>query len=576
MTNEAIIYNHDSREWFSFQDPLEIFQCFSIDEVIPILKSIDNKTRNNMSVAGFISYEAAPAFDPALKAKELSSFPLCWFGLYDKVDRINPSDYKRKKFEVGDWIPSIDKSEYFRNIKKIKEYIAAGYTYQVNYTYRLRSKFKGDPLSYFWELADKQKTDYTAYIDTGDFIICSVSPELFFMLDGDTIISKPMKGTAPRGRYCDEDIENERRLSQSIKNRAENIMIVDMIRNDLGRISDTGSVQVESLYDIEKYNTVLQMTSSVKAKTNASIISIIAAMFPGASVTGAPKYQTMKIISTLETTPRKIYTGCIGFILPGRKAQFNVAIRTVLIDQKLSQAEYGAGGGIVWDSDEKKEYEESQIKIKVLSDNAPTFDLLETILWTTQDGYFMLDYHLRRLKDSSEYFGFSFNQDDIRKKLDRISDHFSNKSHKIRLLLAEDGNITTTSEAIHNNSPINPVKLTFSKIHVNSSNPMLYHKTTNRQMYEKAKKLHLDCDDIIFINERNEITETSIYNIVLKINGEYITPPISSGLLPGTFRAFLLDRNQIKEKRLTLSDLRNCDEIFVINSVRKWQRAIIL
>jgi para-aminobenzoate synthetase/4-amino-4-deoxychorismate lyase len=529
-----------------------------------------------MSVAGFISYEAAPAFDPALKAKELSSFPLCWFGLYDKVDRINPSDYKRKKFEVGDWIPSIDKSEYFRNIKKIKEYIAAGYTYQVNYTYRLRSKFKGDPLSYFWELADKQKTDYTAYIDTGDFIICSVSPELFFMLDGDTIISKPMKGTAPRGRYCDEDIENERRLSQSIKNRAENIMIVDMIRNDLGRISDTGSVQVESLYDIEKYNTVLQMTSSVKAKTNASIISIIAAMFPGASVTGAPKYQTMKIISTLETTPRKIYTGCIGFILPGRKAQFNVAIRTVLIDQKLSQAEYGAGGGIVWDSDEKKEYEESQIKIKVLSDNAPTFDLLETILWTTQDGYFMLDYHLRRLKDSSEYFGFSFNQDDIRKKLDRISDHFSNKSHKIRLLLAEDGNITTTSEAIHNNSPINPVKLTFSKIHVNSSNPMLYHKTTNRQMYEKAKKLHLDCDDIIFINERNEITETSIYNIVLKINGEYITPPISSGLLPGTFRAFLLDRNQIKEKRLTLSDLRNCDEIFVINSVRKWQRAIIL
>jgi len=576
MIYEAIIYNQFANEWFKFKDPLQIFQTFSIKEVISILKTIDNEVRGNIYAAGFISYEAAPAFDPALKAKDLSSFPLCWFGLYNKVSIINPSEYKRKKYEIGNWISSIDKGKYHQDIKQIKEYIAGGYTYQVNYTYRLTSKIYGDPFSFFLELVDKQKTNYAAYIDIGDFIICSVSPELFFKLDGDSIISRPMKGTATRGRYIDEDIEKANRLHLSIKNRAENTMIVDMIRNDLGRISDTGSVQVESLYDIEKYQTVLQMTSSVRARTTASISRIFTAMFPCASITGAPKYQTTKIISEIEATPRKVYTGCIGFIMPGRKAQFNVAIRTVLIDRILSQAEYGVGGGIVWESDEREEYEESRIKFKVLTEKKLQFNLLETILWTPQHGYFLLDYHLRRLKDSAKYFSFSFNEDHIEQKLDAISDHFSDKPHKIRLLLAKDGNITTTSGVFQNSSPTDPVKLTFSKIHVDSSDPMLYHKTTNRQMYERAKKIHRDCDDVIFMNECKEITETCIYNIVLKMNRQYITPPVSCGLLPGTFRAWLLDKKEIKEKAIKLREFKNCDEIFVINSLRKWQKAILI
>ncbi|MCK5033995.1 MAG: bifunctional anthranilate synthase component I family protein/class IV aminotransferase, partial [Calditrichia bacterium] len=547
-----------------------------IKEVISILKTIDNEVRGNIYAAGFISYEAAPAFDPALKAKDLSSFPLCWFGLYNKVSIINPSEYKRKKYEIDNWISSINKGKYYQDIKQIKEYIAGGYTYQVNYTYRLTSKIYGDPFSFFLELVDKQKTNYAAYIDIGDFVICSVSPELFFKLEGDSIISRPMKGTANRGRYIDEDIEKANRLHRSIKDRAENTMIVDMIRNDLGRISDTGSVQVESLYDIEKYQTVLQMTSSVRARTNASISRIFTAMFPCASITGAPKYQTTKIISEIEATPRKVYTGCIGFIMPGRKAQFNVAIRTVLIDRILSQAEYGVGGGIVWESDEREEYEESRTKFKVLTEKKLQFNLLETILWTPQHGYFLLDYHLRRLKDSAKYFSFSYNEDHIEQKLDAISDHFSDKLHKIRLLLAKDGNITTTSDVIQNDSPKGPIRLAFSKIHVDSSDPMLYHKTTNRRMYERAKKIHRDCDDVIFLNECKEITETCIYNLVLKMNRQYITPPVSCGLLPGTFRAWLLDKKEIKEKAIKLREFKNCDEIFVINSLRKWQKAILI
>jgi len=576
MMNDAIIYNHFTNEWLKFQDPVEIFQTFSINEVIPILKTINEKTGNNIYAAGFMSYEAAPAFDPALKAKDLSSFPLCWFGLYNKVSIINPSDYKRKKYEIDNWIPSINKGKYYQDIKRIKEYIAEGYTYQVNYTYRLTSKFYGDPFSFFLELVDKQKTNYTAYIDIGDFVICSVSPELFFKLDGDSIVSRPMKGTATRGRYLEEDNENANRLHRSIKDRAENTMIVDMIRNDLGRISNIGSVRVESLYDIEKYQTVIQMTSSVRARTNASLSRIFIALFPCSSITGAPKYQTSKIIAELETTPRKVYTGCIGFIMPGGKAQFNVAIRTVLIDRKLSQAEYGVGGGIVWDSDEKKEYEESRTKFKVMTEKKRQFDLLETILWTPLEEYFLLDYHLRRLKDSSEYFDFSFNEDLINQKLDDISNDFSDKSHRIRLLLAKDGNITTTSDVIQNNSSKGPIRLAFSKIHVDSSDSMLYHKTTNRQLYEDAKKIDRNCDDVIFINEREEITETSIYNIVVKMKGQYITPPVSCGLLPGTFRAWLLDRKEIEEKPIKISEFKNCDEIFVINSLRKWQRAILL
>jgi para-aminobenzoate synthetase/4-amino-4-deoxychorismate lyase len=576
MINRAIFFNKFDKEWIEFKNPIEEFRANAIEDVIPILKDIDDRINDKIYLAGFISYEAAPAFDSALKAKNASSFPLCWFGLYDKKSRVVPPDYNSKSFQIKNWNSSISEEKYRQNFQKIREYIRGGYSYQVNYTYRLRSKFAGDPYAYFWDLYQKQNTAYAAYIDIDNFIICSVSPELFFRLDDDLITSLPMKGTASRGRTLREDAETIKNLYRSVKDRAENTMIVDMIRNDLGRISETGTVQVGSMYDVETYQTVLQMTSSVQAKTTASLSRILSAMFPCASITGAPKYKTTEIISELESSPRNIYTGTIGFVLPDRKAQFNVAIRTALIDKKRSTVEYGVGGGIVWDSECKIEYEETRTKIKVLTERAKTFDLLETILWTPDDGYFLRDYHLKRLSDSAKYFAFSLNRDEIEQKLNDKSNYFNNNSNRVRIRLSKNGQTKIISDVIQNGPLTKPVRLEVAHTRVNSSNPLLFHKTTNRQLYENAKKLHPDSDDVILVNERGEITETTIYNIVIKIKGNYITPKLSCGLLPGTYRAWLLDNKKIKEDIIPLDQIRNCDQIFVINSVRKWRKAVLI
>jgi len=371
--NQVIIHDASTNQWLQFQNPLKIFIAYNIDEVLPVLEKIDEMVLKNYFAAGFISYEAAPAFDIALKVRKLTSFPLCWFGIYKSPKPIHFSNFKNKSYKIDTWTSSITQDKYERNIERIKRYILDGETYQVNYTHRLYSNFNGDTFSFFLDLMNNQQALYGAYIDTGEYTICSASPELFFKLDGQNITSRPMKGTAPRGRYRTEDEEIAEKLNQSEKNRAENIMIVDMMRNDLGRIATPSSINVTNLFDIERYPTVWQMTSNVSARTNASFSQIIASLFPGASITGAPKPRTMEIISEIETASRKIYTGCIGFVHPNRKAQFNIAIRTVLINRNSSQAEYGVGGGIVWDSNGKEEFKECQIKSRVLTDKRPEF-----------------------------------------------------------------------------------------------------------------------------------------------------------------------------------------------------------
>ena len=288
---------------------------------------------------------------------------------------------------------------------------------------RLNSEFSGGEWDFFLNLAQTQNK-YAAYIDTGRYVICSASPELFFKLDGNKIYSHPMKGTAKRGRTTLEDKEQAEWLHNSLKNRAENVMIVDMIRNDLGRIAEIGSVQVPELFTIEKYPTLFQMTSTVQAKTNASLDEIFSALFPCASITGAPKVSTMNIIAELETTPRKIYTGSIGYISPNRKAQFNVAIRTALIDRENKTAEYGVGGGIVWDSTSADEYSEALLKARVLTERPRTFDLIETLLWTPEDGYFLREKHIARMQDSAEYFGFPFSREEFEHQLDQLAEAF--------------------------------------------------------------------------------------------------------------------------------------------------------
>jgi para-aminobenzoate synthetase/4-amino-4-deoxychorismate lyase len=438
---------------------------------------------------------------------------------------------------------------------------------------RLESDFHGNPWDFFLHLA-KSQNNYAAYVDTGRFVICSASPELFFQLDGDRIVCRPMKGTVKRGRTTSEDRAQARWLKDSEKNRAENVMIVDMIRNDLGRIAEIGSVQVPALFSTERYPTLWQMTSTVTAQSKESLTTILASLFPCASITGAPKHSTMRIIAELETTPRRIYTGSIGHIAPGRKAQFNVAIRTVLLDRETGEAEYGLGGGIVWDSTSADEYAEALLKARVLTEHQPEFFLLETLLWTPAEGWFLRERHLARLLDSASYFGFSVSVETLNARLDFLARTFDSPQ-RVRLLLERGGQLTTQAAPFV--SEQNPPALIacLAAKPVNSNDVFLFHKTMQRATFEAAKKACQGFDDALLHNESGQLTEFTIGNLVVEINGTFYTPPIKCGLLPGTFRAHLLETGQVKERVLRKKDLAICTKIFLINSVRKWREVTI-
>ena len=463
---------------------------------------------------------------------------------------------------------------------------ADGRTYQVNYTYRLRAPFSGDPWSFFMTLARKQPIGYAAYLDIGSHLICSASPELFFRLNGHTVLSKPMKGTAPRGKTLSDDRANMAWLHDSEKNRAENVMIVDMIRNELGRLAEIGSVQVPQLFEIERYPTVLHMTSTVIAQTAASFTQIVSALFPCASITGAPKIRTMRIIADLETTPRGVYTGAIGYLAPDRAAlrtaQFNVAIRTVTIDRAAGQAEYGVGGGIVWDSDAADEYRECEIKTRVLTSSPIEFELLEALLWTPVidgtpvAGYFLLDRHVARLTDAADYFGFPFERAALIDRLEEVRRSLPAVDHKVRVALARSGALSITTAAV-SDIPRPPVQcVALARNPIDSHDVFLYHKTSRRTVYERARAERPGCDDVILWNERGEITESCSANVVIDLNGELITPPIESGLLGGTFRSELLEQGQIVERVITIGMWRAARRVYLINSVRKWMDVTLI
>jgi para-aminobenzoate synthetase/4-amino-4-deoxychorismate lyase len=573
MNNGAVFFSWFTGDWIEFRDPVRVLDVRNLKDVRSALEQVDMAAAAGYYAAGFISYEAAPALDTALITRRPSGFPLIWFGIYDRFQPLNLSSCRRKNYSVGEWRPTINNGRYRRDFDRIREYIADGNTYQVNYTYRLHTAFSGDPMTFFLDLVEKQQTPWNAFLEPGDIAICSVSPELFFLLEGRLLTAKPMKGTAARGRFLSEDRNQADWLFRSEKNRAENTMIVDMVRNDLGRIADYDSVKIGSLYDIETYPTAFQMTSTVTAETDASFSRIICALFPGASVTGTPKASTMQIIRKLESTPRKLYTGAIGFVAPGRKAQFNIAIRTVLIDHRKHKAEYGTGGGIVADSEAVSEFTESLTKARVLTAPGTRFGLLETLLWTPERGYLLLDRHLKRLHESSLYFDFAFDEDRIRARLESLPDPRSDRALRIRLILNRDGSVTTEKENWVENLTGRPVKVAVSDQGVDSANPMLFHKTTDRRIYENALKRHATRDDVILVNERGEVTETTICNIVIETEDGMFTPALKCGLLPGTFRGWLLDQKKIVEKVILRADLFTCKKIYLINSVRQWQPA---
>jgi len=556
-----------SGKWRIFINPLRILKADRAEEVLSVLREVERSAGSGLQAAGFISYEAAGGFDKSLKTHGSKGLPLAWFCLFENSSAFTLPE--EGSFMLGNWEASLSRDEYVRAIDRIKSYLKDGDTYQVNYTMRLRADFKGDPLALFSHLQSTQKAGYCAWIETGDFCICSISPELFFSLDGDHLVSRPMKGTSRRGMTQEEDGVLSAELSNSEKNRAENVMIVDMVRNDMGRVAAAGSVVVSSMFDIEKYPTLFQMTSTVECRTEASFTDIVSALFPCASITGAPKVRTMEIIKELEPEPRGIYTGCIGCLLPGRKGGFNVAIRTVMIDRKQGRAEYGVGGGIVWDSSPEHEYEECLVKAGILTARPPEFNILETILWDSKDGgYFLLDKHLKRISSSAAYFEYPCDLPSMEKKLDEESSAFGDGTYRVRLQLAKNGEVLVSSDP----SPVSgkPWRVGVASVPVNSGNVFLYHKTTNRSVYDGAREADMTVDDVILFNEKGEITESTVANVVIEKNGQLLTPPVRCGLLAGVFREWLLENGEIREGILTLKDLKSAGRVYLINSVRKW------
>jgi para-aminobenzoate synthetase/4-amino-4-deoxychorismate lyase len=572
MLQKVVLRDATAGEWLVFAGPEEVCVARNHADVLDVLvRACRRVEEEQLYAAGFVCYEASAAFDAALVTQGQGALPLVCLGLFREPERVDHLPEPATPGPGYEWTFTGRREDYLETIAGIKREIAAGNTYQVNYTVRQHAKDVQDAWDLF--LATARDAPYAAYIDCTDDAIVSASPELFFELNGDQLLCRPMKGTAARGMTSAEDREKRRKLYESVKDRAENVMIADMVRNDIGRIAIPGTVTAAALYDIEKYRTVWQMTSTVTALTRSSVVDIFRALFPSASVTGAPKVASMKMIAALESSPRQVYTGAIGYIAPQRRARFSVAIRTALIDRNTRTGVYGVGGGIVWDSDAEDEYQECVNKARVLGTPVPDsgFSLLETMSWSSDGGFALLEAHLERLQASAEYFDFAFDRVAVEGRLAALCETLSPAGkHRVRLLLRRNGAIEVAAEPTPQEGESRLFRLVLATSPVNVRDPFLYHKTTRREVYERALAAAGDCDDVLLWNAEGNLTECSIGNVVLRLEGKLCTPPVSCGLLAGTFRRKLLRENVIQERVIGLAELADAEAIYLINSVRGW------
>jgi para-aminobenzoate synthetase/4-amino-4-deoxychorismate lyase len=563
---------------FRFRGLRSILRAERVDEVTGVLDAVERAVAEGLHAAGFVAYEAAPAFDPAL-ATHLPDprIPLAWFAIYEARDDVHPTyDSAEGDAELGAWSIDVPEAAYLDRVEHIRALIAAGDTYQTNFTARLRAPFRGDPVALYERLCLGQRSAFCAYLELGEGrTVVSASPELFFRAEGRELELRPMKGTRPRGRWAEEDRALAAELARSPKDRAENLMIVDLLRNDAGRVAEFGSVRVDRLYETERYETVHQMTSTIRARLrpDAGLADVFRALFPCGSVTGAPKVRTMEIIRELEPSPRGVYCGAIGFVSPG-EAVFSVGIRTLLLDAAAGTAELGVGSGITYDSDAAAEYRESWSKAAFVRRAPAGFRLLETMLWEPDAGWFLLDGHLERLAASAEYFGYAFDADDAVRQLSALIPAFVHTPMRVRLRVDRGGRMEI--EAATRLPSTEPVRVAIAAEPVDSADALLYHKTTWRAPYERRAASRPDADDVLLVNERGELTESAIANLVVRLDGVLWTPPLECGLLPGILRAHLLETGEIRERVIRPEDLARAEEVWLINSVRKWRAARII
>jgi para-aminobenzoate synthetase/4-amino-4-deoxychorismate lyase len=557
-----------------FANPRSVLTAHHPAELNAILAEVDSATRQGYHAAGFIAYEAAPAFDRAAIVKEprQGRLPLAQFGIFDAPRPDPPAMASPGEPQCTPWQLDITPETYHERIRQIHAAIERGDTYQINYTLRAHARLIGSSgLAYYERLRRAQRADYCAWLDLGHTQILSVSPELFFSRKESVVTTRPMKGTIRRGMAPEEDAALAQWLRESRKNRAENLMIVDLLRNDLSRLADPGGVSVPSLFTIERYPTLLQMTSTVEARLKAGVTlrDILAALFPCGSITGAPKLKSMEIIAALEDSPRGPYCGTVGWIRPGGEALFNVAIRTVVLDTASGEMECGLGGGITWDSRADEEYEEVLTKSRFLSFAPTDFELIETFLLEAGD-FWLREYHLRRLTRSAAELGFPDPPERLGLLLDSYANQFAMGRYRVRLTYSRTGSAHLEGFPIEDNPEVlAPIALAASP--VDSADPFLRHKTTRREVYEQhAATVASGFYDVLLWNERGELTEFTRGNLVLQLEGHRFTPALASGLLAGTFRQALLDQHQVTERILTFDDLAKAEALWFINGVRGW------
>lgn len=595
MTQESFILLEDTKRrgsdvrGYLYEKPEYIIDCTEPGKLAQSIEQLQAAAIRGYHLAGWMAYECGYALEPRLQPLLSGPMPckLMWFGVFtDRREMRHPDLEHFWREKVRSPLPnhtifnqrlSVDKARYLAAIERIHSYLKAGDIYQVNYTIKNRFDFEGDTASLYRQLRASQPVEYSAYIQTPDATILSFSPELFVRKDGLKLNAKPMKGTAARGFLLADDINNRQALVRDEKSRAENLMILDLLRNDLSRLARPGTVRTTKKFEVEAFRTLLQMTSSVEAELpeNTSLLNMFKALFPCGSITGAPKIRAMEIIHELEQTPRGIYTGAIGYITPELDFCFSVPIRTISVTKKDGgiHGEMGIGGGIVADSAAEAEFEECLLKARFATHPMPSFDLIETMRWQPDAGYVYLQEHLARLENSAIYFDFSYPAEAILNALEIHAESLDPAVYwRVRLLLSPEGTISITSAPLSLSMQTPPL-VAVSDQRIDSANVLLYHKTTRREFYEdELAQLSkaTGCFEVIFLNERGEVSEGARTNIFIEKDGKLFTPTLTCGLLPGILRGRLLGRenNPVHEAILTMDDLISADRVYVGNSLR--------
>lgn len=546
-----------------FTKPIKELKTRDIDQVEALLKEVETYQEAGFYAVGYVSYEAAPAFEKklAVHPAPLMGEYLLYFTIHQEVETLPfPEDYEAMDLPAN-WKEEVEAPAYQEAIKTIHHHIRQGDTYQVNYTVQLSQELKADPLAIYNRLVVEQKAHYNAFIQHDDVSILSISPELFFEQEDRLLTTRPMKGTTRRGLTNQTDLQEAAWLEADPKNRAENMMIVDLLRNDMNRISEIGSEQVTRLCQVEQYSTVWQMTSTIESRLRPEVdlVQTFQALFPCGSITGAPKISTMEIIQKTEIAPRGVYCGTIGILLPRGKRIFNVAIRT--LQMQGTKAIYGVGGGITWDSKWEGEYQETKQKSAVLYRQEPRFELLTTSR-IHQGELTFLEQHLTRLREASRYFAYPYNEPKLLNDLQEELAHLDlNLDYRCRIALQKNGTFHLVITEL-TDLPASYLQAQLTEQKLDLATPFTYFKTSQRDHLSQS-----DHEQIFHLPD-GTLLETTIGNLVLEIEGQLYTPPAHLPLLDGIYRRHLLETQQVEEKLLTLNDLTDADRIYACNALR--------